>query len=369
MPQMHPPKSLFSRWYLFAIGVSLSSFAQDITAFTDANNRLYKFDAGVIHQINTQLVRELHISNSFVCYVDSKRDVYVDFDREKIQMDQRHDRIIATDNLLIVQSGSILRLFEQGKKRILTSTAMPIYAVRDSIVVWQDKIGGELKYYYNGQVETIAMIVGEYPLAASTVGQNTFVYTDNAGNTSAFWRGKFYPLYSSNRQGAIRAGQDVVAFNDPQSGTFAAFDNGYLIDIDTQHAIDFQCGDNFIYYQDAAEVHKVIREEEVMELGVNLQNVRATDSLVVFEDAGMTKVWYQMQVYPIYNTPVETYATSGGIMAYTNQWGGVSAFVRGKEVEITRRRVERFTLYGNTIAMQTGPSSYTIWWKGTYVDF
>lgn len=355
---------------LFVIAFCLSFLAQsqNLAAFTDANNRLYKFDAGTFKQIYYQPTRELHIENQYICFVDSKGDIYVDFYGDKTMIAQTYNQIFDTDNLLVVQTATVLRAFDKGVKHVLTSNAMSV-AVGDSLVVWQDAIGGYLKYYYQDEVHSLAMVVGNYPLKSSEVGQNTFVYKDNAGNNSAFWRGQLYDLVSTNRPVNFVAGQDVIAFNDPMSGTFAAFDNGYVIDVDGQHALRYKCGDNFIYYQDAAETHKIFREEETMELGFDLQNIHVTDSLVIFEDVGITKIWYQMEIYQLFNNRLTNYQADNGIVAYINQWGGVSAFVRGKEIEITRSRVLGFQLHGNTITMKMGPSSYWVWWNSKIYEF
>lgn len=346
-----------------------TTHAQNITAFADQNNRLYKFDGGRLTQIYYQPTKEIYIDNQYICFVDNKGDVYVDFFGDKTLVAQTHSFIFNTDNLLVVQTASVIRAFDQGVKHILTSQSMGPAAVGDSLVVWQDKIGGYLKYYYADQVHEVAMFVNNYPILSDHIGSNTFVYTDNAGNVSAFWHGKFHPLFSSNRSTSFSAGQDVVAFNDPQSGTFTAFDNGYVVDVDAQHALRFKAGDNFIYYMDPSETHKIFREEETMELGFDLQNIDVRDSMVIFKDVGITKIWYQMEIYQIFNSKVGEYQADGGIVAYYNQWGGVSAFVRGEEIEITRSKVQSFELHGNTIKMRMGPSSFWVWWKGKIYEF
>jgi hypothetical protein len=349
----------------------LTSFAmgQNITAFADQNFRLYKFDSGSIKQIYYQPTRELHIDNQYVCFVDNKGDIFVNYDGGQDMVAQTHSEIKTTDNLLLVRTASVLRVYDQGIKHVLTSTAMS-YAMGDSIVVWQDRIGGLVKYYYQDEIHEISMFVEDLNINPDLVGSNTFVYADNAGNVSVLWHNKFYPIYSSNFATQIHAGQDVVAFNDPQNQTFSAFDNGYVVDIDEQWALKFHCGDNYIYYKDAGENHKVFREEEIMEIGFDLELVDPRDSVIVIKDfGGITKVWYQMEIYQIFNTPVGTYQVDGGIVAYPNQWGGVSAFVRGKEMEITRSKVERFELHGNTIVMQMSQSSYWVWWNGKIYEF
>ena len=57
------------------------------------------------------------------------------------------------------------------------------------------------------------------------------------------------------------------------------------------------------------------------------------------------------------------------VVAYSNKNGGVSAFVRGEEIEITRQRVSSFWLNGNTIVLQFSPSSYAVWWNGELFRF
>ena len=353
----------------FFLGISIQLKAQDIGVFTDVNNRMYQFVRGSFQQIYYQQTRGVYVNNKFVAYVDSKGDVYVHYNGEKVLMAQTFNKIANTDNIFLVQTASVLRIFDQGVRHILTSNTTG-YVYNDSLVLFQDAIGGYLKYYYQDEIHEVAMVVGDYPFSYTEIGANTFVYKDNAGNNQLFWRGKFYDLFSSNERAKFRCGQDVAAFNDPQSQTFVVFDNGYVIDQEPQHALTYYCGNNFIYYKDASEAHKVYKEENTYDLGFDLQNVRVRDSMVVYQDVGITRIWYDEELYQIFGTQsIKNEQIDGGIMAYENQWGGVTAFVRGKEVEITRSRVEEFKLTGNVIVMRMGPSSYRIWWNGKMHEF
>ncbi|MFT5822681.1 MAG: hypothetical protein ACI8ZM_003937 [Crocinitomix sp.] len=342
--------------------------AQNINVFTDANFRLHQFNSGVFEQIYYQQTGKIFVGNDYVCYVDSKGDIYVNYEGANILLGQTYNEIHVTDNLLVMRTANVIRIFDRGIKHILTSNAST-YGYGDSLVVFQDVIGGYVKYYYQDEVRTVAMVVGNYPLTANQVGSNVFVYRDNTGNSSIFWRGAFHDLISTNRPITFACGQDVAAFNDPINGTFVAFDNGYVIDAEPQHAQTYACGNNFIYYKDNAGVNKVYTEERVTELGYDLQNVIVRDSLVVFNDVGITKIWYQEDVYQIFNTKVTAPQIDGGIMAYYNQWGGVSAFVRGKEIEITRQKVESFRLQGNTIMLQYSRTAFAVWWNGKMYDY
>ncbi len=362
--------NLMTKYCLFALLLLLTfnGSAQNLNAFSDINNRLYQFSEGSFQQIYFQRHLGLYIGKSFVAYVDSKGDVYVHHNGEKIQMAQTFNEINLTDNILLVKTATVLRIFDRGERQILTSNCIG-YGFGDSLVLFQDQIGRYLKYYWNGEIHEVAMIVGEYPFQRGEVGSNLFIYRDNSGNNKVFWRGTYYDLFSSNTRAAFHCGQDVAAFNDPRNMTFTVFDNGYIIDAEPQFALRYICGNNFIYYMDASENHKVYKEEKKFDLGFDLQNVVVRDSVVLFEDVGITKIWYNEKTYSIFNSKVVDYQIDGGIVAWTNQWGGVNAFVRGKEMEITRAKVMEFKLVGNTIAMKMGPSSYTIWWNGKMIEF
>jgi hypothetical protein len=353
--------------FLFFLS-ALQIYAQNLNTFKDANNRLYQFNNGVFEQIYYQITRDVQVSNHHVCYVDSKGDVYVHYNGQKIHVVETQNELINTDNLLLVRTASVLRVFDQGDVEILTSNAIS-FAAGDSVVLFQDLIGGYLKFYYRGEVNEIEMIVGDYPIQPGEVGANTFVYKDNAGNHSVFWHGRFYELMNTRQPVTYSAGQDVVAFNDPQHNTFTVFDHGYIIDIDRQWVQNYKAGDNFIYYKDAVGVHHVVREERVTDLGIDLTGIQVTDSLVIYQDYGATKIWYNEKIYQLFNMVITEYQTDGGIVAYKNNLGGISAFFRGQEVVVTNTRVESFKLVGSTIVLKYGPSSYSVWWNGKIYDF
>ncbi len=354
--------------FLLLIGFSSSIFGQNINVFTDPNFRLWMFDRGEFKQIYYQQTREILVGNDYVCFVDSKGDIYVYYEGETTLMGQSYNELKVTDNLLLMQTANVIRVFDRGIRHILTPNAAT-YAFADSVVVFQDVIGGQVKYYYQDEVRSIAMFVGTYPLPSSYVGANTFIYKDNTGNYAIFWRGTFKNLVSSNDAINFACGQDVAAYNDPLTGTFTVFDNGYVIDAEPQFASNFQCGNNLIYYKDNGGIHKVYREERITDLGYDLQNIIVRDSLVIFNDIGLTKLWYNDTIYQIFNDNVTSPQIDGGIMAYKNKWGGVSAFVRGKETEITRQRVEEFTLQGNTIMMKYSRTAFACWWNGKIYDY
>ena len=106
-----------------------------------------------------------------------------------------------------------------------------------------------------------------------------------------------------------------------------------------------------------------------MDLGYDLEQLIVSDSTITYYDGGYYHIWYDNEIYTIYNTPVKNPQIDGGIVAFANKNGGVNAFVRGEEIEITRQRVSSFWLNGNTIVLQFSPSSYAVWWNGEIFRF
>ena len=88
--------------------------AQDINAFSDVNNRLYQFIEGNFQQIYYQRTLGVYVGNEYVAYVDSKGDVYVHYKADKQQIAQTFNDIHVTDNLLVVRTNRVLRVFDQG---------------------------------------------------------------------------------------------------------------------------------------------------------------------------------------------------------------------------------------------------------------
>jgi len=351
--------SLF--WFSFG-------YAQNITAFSDANNKVYEFNSGQIKLIEYQRIAHLQVGNNYIAYANSQGDYYVRWQGKKMMLAQGFTEFFETDNMLIAHFTSILKVVDNGNVVNLTSFVQS-FGYGDSVVVFQDKIGGNLKYYYQDTIIEFAQVIGNYEFYPGLVGNNVFAYSDNAGNYYAFQNHNFYPLFSANGFPKFSSGLNVIAFNDLEFNTFSIYRNGEIINLEDQYALNYKAGDDFVYYQDQSETHKVYYKDDVMELGFDLQNINVNDSIITFFEADYLKIWYDNEIYTIFNTNVTAHQVDGGIVAFINKTGGVNAFVRGEEIEITNQRVTGFSLNGNTIVLQFSPSSYAVWWHGKLYRF
>lgn len=348
--------------------ISTTLVAQNITAFSDANRKLYEFNSGMIKLIEFQEVKNLQIGNHYLAYEDARGDYFVRWNGVKTRIAQGQTTFHETENFLVANYTSILKVVDNGVVKNLTSYYNS-FGYGDSIVVFQDRIGGNLKYYYQDTIIEFAHVIGNYDLTGDNIGENVFAYQDNSGNYFAFSLGKFYPLFSSNSYVKTSAGLNLIAFNDPINMSFSVFNKGEITDIEYQHVKTFKSGRDFVYYFDQSENHKVYYQGEISDLGFDLQNLQVHDSVITFREADYMNIWYDNKIYTIYNSLVKDFQVDDGTVAYINDNGGVSAFRRGKEILITNQKVEQFWLNGNTIVLKYGNSAYSVWWNGKMFNF
>ena len=249
---------------LFLILFGSAGLTQSITAFSDANGKLYQFNKGQIKIVEYQTTKNLQVGNNYIAYSNTQNDYWVIWQGNKMKIAQGYTKFCETNNMLVAQFTSILKVVDHGEIKTLTSFVNS-FSYGDSLVVFQDNIGGNLKYYYQDTVVEFAQIIGNYIFTDEQVGSNVFAYGDNAGNYFDFQNHQFYPLFSANNTPKFSAGLNVIAYNDFENNSFTVFNNGQIIDIENQYAMNYQAGHNFVYYQDQSETHKVYYKENIMD--------------------------------------------------------------------------------------------------------
>ncbi len=345
-----------------------TAWTQNVNAVTVQPNKLYYFNKGTSNIIEFQQISNLLMGFHYITYTDNRGDVMLYYNDKKTRLTQGQTNIMMTNNHLVYQLASVLRVFDRGESTILTSYVGG-FGVGDSIVVFQDRIGGNLKYFYRGNIVEFTQIVGDYIFDPDAIGDNLFAFRETGGNYKAFYNNQYFNLTSTNQNIKFSAGMNMIAFNDYANYSFAIFDHGEIFDIESQYAKKYKAGHDFVYYQDNGGVNKVYFNDEVQELGYDLQEIAVYDSLIFFKEADYAKVWYQGEIYTIYNDIVKNYQVSGGSIAYMNSSNGVNALIRGVKTEITRQKVQSFKLNGNTVSLVYTPSSFGVWWNGKLFNY
>lgn len=352
----------------FLSSLAYTASAQSINAFEVVVNKLLFFNAGEFSLVEQQPVTDLNVGINYITYADTRGDYQVYYNHQKTELTRGKTQVIMTNNWLVYRIASVLRIFDKGHTTILTSYTGS-FAVGDSLVVFQDRIGGNLKCYYKGEITEFSQALGDYIFSPSMVGDNVFVFNELGGIYKAFYQGEYTTILSTNQGVNFSAGMNIIAYNDPDNYSFTIFEKGEIIDLEVQYAKSYKTGHDFVYYRDNNSVNKVYYRGEVKELGYDLQEIAVFDSLIFFKEAGYAHIWYKGNTTQVLNDQVKDYQVSCGNIAYLNSSGGVSAVIRGELVEISRQKVQAFKLVGNTIMLQYTPSSFSIWWNGKLYDY
>ena len=347
---------------------TFSAKSQSINAFEVVVNKLVFFDMGKFSLIEQQPIKDLTVGVNYITYADTRGDYQVYHNHQKTELTRGKTVVNMTNNWFSYQIASVLRVFDKGESTILTSYTGS-YGVGDSLIVFQDRIGGNLKYYYKGEIVEFSQALGNYMFSPSTVGDNVFVFNEISGIYKAFYQGGFKTILSTNQPVSFSAGMNIIAYNDPDNYSFTIFEKGDIIDLEMQYAQTYKAGHDFVFYRDNNSVNKVYYKGESSDLGYDLQEIQVFDSLIFYKEADYGHVWYNGKITQIYNDQVRDFQVSGGNIAYLNSSGGVSAVIRGKLMEISRQKVQAFRLVGNTIMLQYTPSSFSVWWNGKMFDY
>lgn len=351
---------LFFILSLFAV----NSNAQSVIPFVDFNGYFRSFQNGFFRQIEFQQIRNFKAGDDVVGYIDNRGNLRV-YDGTKPQ-DLTNIPTVeyeVSDDLLVWKIGETLNLWDDGSKRTLTYFAQG-YWVKDSMVVYQDTRWNSLNVYYEGNTYELTKATGSPPVP-DAVGENLLVYRDNGNFYKVFWKGEIYELDVWHRPIEFVCGTDILAFNDPMTGTFAIFENGEFLDVEDFHMNSYGSGRGFIVYEN--------QNNDLMYYGngerKQLTNFGATfwqakDDAVFWAENGRAYAFVNGEKKEVANYVPEEYKVKNGIIAFRNILGGIDVFVDGKLKTLTNQQDAEYSLFGNAVLVELFNKNFLLYKDG-----
>ncbi len=358
----------FTLIFLFVFTL-LSSNAQNLGAFKDRNDYFVVFDEGQLVKLEYVLVSLFYVKNNSVCYVDTRGDFMVYYDKKKEKISPAVDNILATDNLIVFAAGPILKVWEGGESTLLTMNAGR-YRASDSLVIYEDTRDNSIHIYYNHEKHEVDRgLFGEI-VTQGAIGYNTLVYQNRVGQYNLIHKGRQMDLFTYDEEVKMSCGQDVVAYNDPVQNLFMVYDNGEFIEVETLPAESMQAGRGFVVYEDANFNLKMYRDGRILEdlSSYSPDWYKVKDSMVVFAENNVFKVYDGTKVVTLENFIPEQYQFDNKVIAWRNNAGGVDAYYEGKKVTLTNEWAKDFYVNGNTVVMELPNKKFKIYWKGKFYE-
>ncbi len=348
--------------FLFLL-ISFLSFSQQVTPILTFNGFFQNFQEGYFRQVELQRIKEYKAGDDICAYVDFRGNLIAYDGLSKKQLANLSVEYRVSDKLLTWKIGETLNMWDKGKIQTLSFNVRN-YWVKDEIIVFEDMRFNSVSVYFNGRIYPLYTSMGELQ-PPSSVGENIVAYKDNGDYNKVFWNGQIYELDVWQTAYDFQTGTDILAFNDPITGTFAVFENGEFLDVEEFHVNKYRAGRGFIVYEDRNNNLVLYQNGEVQQLtnfGASFWEVK--DDVVYWQENGFTYIYADGQKKELARYIPKDYALKNGVVAFRNIMGGVSAYVDGKVHEITNQMNSSFEIYGNTVLVELFNNSYIVLWKG-----
>lgn len=339
------------------------AWSQNVLPMLDFNNLMKSFENGVYRSISLQPVRELESGDNVIGYYDFRNNLMVHDGSNPEMLANVEAEYTVSDFLLTWKIATTLNLWDSGTKKTLTYQ-VGNYVVTDSLVVYQDYRYNTVSVYYKG--ETYDLITSSTDLSMPEfVGENILAFRDNGNFYKVFWRGKIYELDVWHEPYIFHGGTDIIAFNDPINGSFAIFENGQFLDVESFQMNRYKAGNGLVVYENLNGDLMMYRQGEISQLtnfGASYWDVR--DNVVYWVENGFAYANIDGQRIEVAKYEPKDVAIKNSVLAFRNLMGGVSAIQNGKTYDITNQLDAPYTLHGNSVLVALFNKSYIVLQNG-----
>jgi hypothetical protein len=302
--------------------------------------------------------------DELVAYNNSQRDFKVYYNGASRLLTNQNVSYKASDHLLAWNIGPIINYFEAGKSHTITSFGGE-YVVTDSLIVFQDTRYNTVNVIYQGQVMQLFQTTGDLYMP-DVVGDNILAFRDNGGLYKVFWRGQIFELGVWNGQQALQfyAGTDMLAFNDPINRTFAVFENGEFLDVESIFVNKIKACRGFVVYEDTQGTLRYYGKGERRELASFFQFWDAQDDVVFWGESNSAFTLSGGERKMVCNYSPKDWKLKNDVIAFRNNLGGVSGFVGGTGKDITNLTNTEYAITGHAVCITQTNRSVIVWWNG-----
>lgn len=343
--------------------VANQAYSQKMIPFVDFNQFFRTFENGAFRQLEFQRIQEFKAGDEVVAYYDNRGNLRV-YDGTKPQdIANINAEYVVSDHLVTWRIGEILNLWDAGKLQTLTYRSNKV-ATMDSIVVYQDIRYNTLNVYCNDEIHQVTQMSGDV-IWPTTIGENIFAFRDNGDFYRVFWNGQVYDIDVWVGSIQFSAGTDILAFNDPTTRTFAAFDRGELIDVEQQFVAKHQAGRGFIVYEDMNG--NLIKYQNgtkttLSNFGASFWEVK--DDIVIWFENNFLYSQVGNKKIQVCNFIPEDYKLKNDVLAYRNVMGGVDAVIDHKVVNLTNQQDAFYEIYGSAVLLGLFNTTFKVYWQG-----
>lgn len=343
--------------------IASSTQAQKAIPFIDFNNFFRTFESGSFRQLEFQRIEQYKAGDEAIAYYDNRGNLRIYNGGQPVDVANMNADYQVSDHLITWKIGQTLNLWDDGDMQTLTYRCSD-YAVRDSIVVYEDERYNTISAYWKGQIYPIKQSTGELMLP-SAIGENIIAFKDNGDFFKIFWNGKIYDIDVWVGTIDFSCGTDILAYNDPTTRTFTVFDDGELIDVEQFFMKKYKAGRGFVVYEDLNG--NLIKYEKGAR--TTLTNFGATewevkDDVVIWFENNFLNMECNGKTWRVCNYVPEDYQLKNNVLAFRNISKGVDVSINGKTETLTNQMDAGYEILGSSVLVKLFNSTYKVFWNG-----
>jgi len=338
-------------------------FSQNVIPFVDFNNYFRSFQDDNFRVVEFQKIIDFKGGDEFVAYLDNKGNLRVFDGTAPKDITNLNLEYKVSAHLLAWKVMNTVNMWDAGKMKTLTYNGNN-YEVRDSLIVYDDTRFNSVNVYYKGVITTLYTVIDELYMPVF-IGENIVAFKDNGNFYKVFWNGKIYDIGVWNGVIEFQGGTDVLTFNDPTTRTFAIFDKGEFMDVEPFYMGKYKAGRGFIVYEDLngnLNYYGAGKKTQLSNFSAKLWEVK--DDIVVWSENSYLYTYVNNEKTKICNFLPSDYQLKNNVFVYRNIMGGVSAFIDGRDFEITNQNESSYDIFGSSVIVKLFNNSYIVLKKG-----
>ena len=334
-------------------------FSQNVIPFVDFNNYFRSFQDENFRVIEFQQIIDYKGGDEFVAYIDNKGNLRLFNGTTPKDLTNLNVEYKISDHLLAWKVSNTLNMWDNGKMKTLTYNVRD-FEVKDSLIVYEDLRYNTVNVYWKGIITPLYTVIEDLYMP-SFIGENIVVFKDNGNFYKIFWNGKIYDIGVWSGVIEFQGGTDVITYNDPLTRTFTIFDKGEFLDVESFYMAKYKAGRGFIVYEDLnGNLNYYGNNKKIQLSNFSAKIWEVKDDMVVWSENSYLYSYSNNEKIRICNFLPTDYLLKNDVFVYRNIMGGVNAFVKGQNFEITNQNESSYDIYGSSVIVKLFNNSYII---------
>ena len=361
-------KRIFIILFVSVLFLSKSGKTQGFAAFVNFRENFIVFDHGNFTQLEHLPIQSFKVGMWGIAYQKSNGTLMVYTNGQEIKLTDIVRNYILTESLLVYHYNNNLFVFDGVEKHHLSMDASYFKADKD-VVAFYDRIDKMFKLFYKGRIYDIENALSNEPVNDYQVGDNILAYQDPNQYLNVFFDGNKEQLMLIQGRPSYKVDKNLVAYFDQNLSSFNVYHKGRKEQLAYFKPFSYEVGDDRVAFIDDKGDFRIYENGTTRTITtVTPEMYHVEDSLIVFEEQGYLKCYYNQQIYTIENFIPERMKLHYNTLAYIDQQNHFNVFSKGKKRTISIEPVNFFEVKWGVVWYQVGVNTNKVFFNGKIYD-